>query len=98
MSDRNDYEEMIAMWRKQEYRSPSIRDDKKMNRILVSSSNIASIGYDDKTQILEVEFIKGSQYQYFDVPQVVYNEFISADSKGKYLAAHIKGNYRYARV
>jgi uncharacterized protein len=70
-----------------------------MNRILVpDSTNIASIGYDQETQTLEVEFIKGSLYQYFDVPQVVYEDFVSADSKGKYLANKIKGNYRYARV
>lgn len=69
-----------------------------MIRIPVSSSNIASIGYDQKTQTLEVEFLKSGVYQYFDVPQAVYEEFISAESKGKYLANKIKGNYRYARV
>jgi uncharacterized protein len=69
-----------------------------MNRISVSSSNISSIGYDKETQTLEVEFLKGSIYQYFDVPQAVYEGFAIADSKGKYLATQIKGNYRYARV
>jgi hypothetical protein len=62
------------------------------------SSNIASIGYDQETQTLEVEFSKGNLYQYFDVPQAVYEGFLIADSKGKYLIAQIKGNYRYARV
>jgi hypothetical protein len=56
-----------------------------MIRIPVSSSNIASIGYDQGTQTLEVEFLKGSVYQYFDIPQAIYEEFISAESKGKYL-------------
>ncbi len=69
-----------------------------MIRTPVSSSNIASIGYDQKTQTLEVEFLKSGVYQYFDVPQAVYEEFIKAESKGKYLANQIKGNYRYARV
>ncbi len=70
-----------------------------MNRIpVLDSSNVAEIGYNPETQTLEVQFIKGSLYQYFDVPQVVYEGFISADSKGKYLATQIKGNYRYARV
>lgn len=102
----NDYPEMVAMWRKQEYRSPSVKSaeidknggKKTMNRIPVDSSNIVSIGYYQETQTLEVEFHKGRVYQYFDVPQVVYEEFIVADSKGKYLATQIKGNYRYARV
>lgn len=70
-----------------------------MNRISVpDSTNVGSIGYDHESQTLEVEFIKGSVYQYFDVPQNVYDEFISSGSKGQYLARNIKGNYRYARV
>jgi hypothetical protein len=69
-----------------------------MNRIAVSSTNIAGIGYDKETQTLEVEFLKGGVYQYFDVPQAVYEGFVIADSKGKYLATQIKGNYRYAKV
>jgi DNA helicase HerA-like ATPase len=98
VSERKDYDEMVLMWRKQEYRSSSIKVNKKMNRIPVSSSNIASIGYDQETQSLEIEFLKGSLYQYFDVPMAVYEGFIVADSKGKYLATQIKGNYRYVRV
>ncbi len=39
-----------------------------MDRIQVRSSNIRSIGYDQNRQILEVEFLKGGVYQYFDVP------------------------------
>lgn len=97
-SERNDYEEMITMWRKQEYRSTNIKVNKDMNMIPVSSSNIARIGYDQATQILMVEFLKGSLYQYFDVPLAVYEGFIAAESKGKYLATQIKGIYRYARV
>ncbi len=69
-----------------------------MIRTQVGSSNIASIGYDQKTKTLEVEFLNGSIYQYFDVPQAVYEEFIRAESKGKYLAYQIKGNYRYTRI
>ena len=70
-----------------------------MNRISITdSSNVAGIGYDHRTQTLEVEFVKGSVYQYFDVPQNIYDEFISSGSKGQYLAGNIKGNYRYARV
>ena len=69
-----------------------------MNRIGVSSSNISSIGYDASSQTLEVEFINGGIYQYFDVPESVYNEFIKASSHGQYLHRNIKGAYRYAKV
>lgn len=69
-----------------------------MERIHVESSNIESIGYDADSETLEISFLNGSTYQYFDVPKNLYDDLISADSQGKYLAAHIKGFYRYSRV
>lgn len=69
-----------------------------MKRTHVESSNIESIGYDSKSQTLEIEFLNGSIYQYFDVPERMYNELMSADSHGKYLNANIKGVYRYSKV
>lgn len=70
-----------------------------MKRQYVSSSNIASIGYDADNMVLEVEFLNGSIYQYYDVPQIIYDGLMAADSHGKYLAAYIKkGGYRYTRI
>jgi len=69
-----------------------------MNRQSVTSSNIASIGYDADSQTLEVEFLNGGIYQYFDVPAHVYEELMSAGSHGQYLARNIKGVYRYSKV
>ncbi|WP_049629345.1 KTSC domain-containing protein [Cellvibrio sp. pealriver] len=67
-----------------------------MQRQSVSSSNVASVGYDEGT--LEVEFNNGAVYQYFDVPQHIFEELVGAASVGAYLAAHIKGVYRYSKV
>lgn len=64
----------------------------------VSSSNITSVGYDEDSATLQVEFLNGGFYQYFDVPQNVYLGLLNADSVGAYLAAHIKGHYRYSKV
>lgn len=69
-----------------------------MNRKHVKSSNIESIGYDSNSQTLEIEFLNGSIYHYFDVPQHIFDELMSADSHGKYLAANIKGHYKYSEV
>ncbi len=69
-----------------------------MNRVPVDSSNIASVGYDDSTNTLEIEFNSGHLYQYFDVPKNIYDELLIADSVGKYFYNHIKGIYRYARM
>jgi hypothetical protein len=65
----------------------------------VDSSMITSIGYDPDNAILEIEFkSNGSRWQYYDVPQYVYDEMMCADSVGKYFHANIKGKYRESRV
>ena len=69
-----------------------------MERQIVSSSNIASIGYDDTTSTLEIEFLNGSVYYYYDVPHREYQSLMQAESHGKYLATNIKGKYRYSKV
>lgn len=69
-----------------------------MERISVSSSNVGSVGYDVPSQTLEVEFLNGSIYQYYGVPEHVYQELISASSVGSYLAQHVKSTYGYERV
>jgi len=69
-----------------------------MDRVSVSSSNVASVGYDSATQTLEVEFLKGQTYQYFDVPEALFREMLAAPSVGSYFNQNIKGSFRYARV
>ena len=68
-----------------------------MERHPVISSNLASVGYEAADYVLEVEFTTGNVYQYFDVPESVYQEFLASDSLGNYLNTYIKPNYRYAR-
>ena len=69
-----------------------------MNRTLVSSSNIRSIGYDQQSATLEVEFTSGDVYQYFNVPEHLYQGLMSAASKGQFLNDSIKYSYRYQKV
>ena len=69
-----------------------------MNRDAVASSNVASIGYDAPTQTLEVEFVKGSVYQYYGVPEEMYRSIKNASSKGRFLNIYIRDSYPYSRV
>ena len=62
------------------------------------SSNLSRFGYDAASLILQVEFKNGGLYNYFDVPQHVFDAMKQAPSKGQFLAHDIKGNFRYARV
>jgi hypothetical protein len=69
-----------------------------LEREAVSSSNVASIGYDEASQTLEVEFMNGSIYQYFNVGSELYQQFRSAPSKGQFLNTYIRMSYPYSRV
>jgi predicted nucleic acid-binding protein len=73
-------------------------EEKLLNRVIVGSSNIASIGYDGNSATLEIEFLNNSIYQYFDVPIHIYTMLMEADSLGKFFAENIKGVYRYSKV
>lgn len=68
------------------------------NRVPIDSYYIVSAGYDVETKTFEVEFSSGIVYQYYDVPQALYNVFTSSNSKGNFLTRNISGKYRYARV
>lgn len=69
-----------------------------MRREQVSSSSITSVGYDEPSETLEVEFQNGSIYQYYNVPQSIYAEFRAASSAGQFLAYQIKNVFPYSRV
>jgi hypothetical protein len=69
-----------------------------MERFAVRSSLILSIGYNPFEQILEVELKGGNLYQYYHVPQDVYNSFMRAASKGKFFDSYIKGHYSYRKL
>ena len=52
----------------------------------VVSSIIDLVGYDAGTKTLEIRFIDtGFSYEYYDVPQMVYEELMDSESNGIYL-------------
>ncbi len=69
-----------------------------MNRTSVHSSSVVSVGYDPATMTLEVEFVGGGTYQYFDVPETEYQGLMAASSLGRHVNQQIKPKYRYASV
>lgn len=61
-----------------------------MKRTPVTSSSIASVGYDDASQVMEIEFKTGKVYQYPMIAREKYDEMMAAPSVGKYYAANFK--------
>jgi hypothetical protein len=68
-----------------------------MRRTSVASSAISSVGYDERSSVLEVEFESGAVYDYFDVPPKVYEDLLNASSKGKFVSQRIRDRYPFVR-
>ena len=64
----------------------------------VHSTAIAKIGYSKRHHILEIEFVNGAVYRYFDVPLSVYHDLTSAESKARFYDSEIRKHYRSALV
>lgn len=62
--------------------------------LAVASSQIHSIGYDKDSQKLAIQFNgktgPGNPYYYDNVPKEVYDQFVVAESKGKFFGERIK--------
>jgi hypothetical protein len=56
------------------------------------------MGYDPRSQTLEVEFHNTGVYQYLGVPRTVLEEMLAQHSLGKYFNAEIRDVYRCVRV
>ena len=64
----------------------------------LASSVIARAAYDEPSRTLSIEFRSGTLYEYFDVPQTIYQELVEAPSAGGYFAENIRDIYRFART
>ena len=65
--------------------------------IYVDSSNIEAIGYDEGTLELHVQFLSGGYYIYRDVPRQIFDDLMSAPSKGSFLNREVKGVYQFTK-
>lgn len=67
-----------------------------MNHVEVKSTDIASVAYDEEKKLLEVKFRRGDKiYTYRDVPKLVYEGILNAQSAGAYFAVAVKGVYAF---
>ena len=64
----------------------------------VESSTLATVGYDESGELLQLEFCSRVVYRYFAVPAAVHETLLAATSKGSYFNQAIRGRYRFVRV
>jgi hypothetical protein len=64
----------------------------------LESKMLASSAYDAGKQILYLRFRSGDVYRYFEFPVEQYQEFLDAESHGRYFLSNIKNHFRYGRL
>lgn len=71
--------------------------DATVLEVFVKSSNIASAGYNPYTRKMYIKFHRGGVYEYSEVPEQVWDEFMKAESHGQYAHRHIYWTFPYRR-
>ena len=70
----------------------------RIPRQSVQSTAIAKVGYSKRRHILEIEFVNGAVYRYFDIPLSVHRDLMSAESKARFYDSKIRKQYRSVPV
>ncbi len=69
-----------------------------MDRKRLNSSQIRSVGYDESSQTLEIEFPSGSIVQYSRVSPEVHRRLMAAPSPGSFFQDRIEDEFTARRI
>jgi len=61
------------------------------------SSVIRHYAYDPAWQRLDIAFVSGEAYSYFEVPAAIVEGLARARSRGRYFQDHIRGRFTFRR-
>jgi len=62
------------------------------------ASHVKTFEYKYDTRTLTVGYKDGSSYEYYNVPEAVFEGMESSDSLGKYMHHNIKGLFEFKKV
>lgn len=65
--------------------------------VVLESSVLRAVRYDEATHSLRVRFASGAMYEYYDVPGEVYDGLVDPPdgSHGRYFSAHIRDRFDF---
>jgi hypothetical protein len=69
-----------------------------VQRTLVRSKSIRSLGYDPEDHVLEVEFVNGRVYHYLNVPEAVHRLALRAPSIGAFVNTQVIPRFDWRRT
>jgi len=64
----------------------------------IESKLLAAAAYVAPRRILYLRFQGGEVYRYFTFPANQYQQFLQAESKGRYFLSHIRGRFPYQKL
>lgn len=67
-------------------------------RVSLQSSALTAVSFSASTNILEVEFRNGLTYEYFGVSRSLYEQLLTASSKGAFLGTFIRNCFPFRRI
>jgi len=70
----------------------------RVERQPVKSRILRSVGYDDSTKILEIEFQNGLVYQFLAVPPKTYADLMHSGEIGKYFSEKVRPRFQTKQV
>lgn len=73
------------------------RIDSIQSFIAESSSNIAQVDYDDLMNTMTIGFRNNTVYEFYGVPEEVFQNFMLAPSYGRFFQTNIRGKFDYAK-
>ena len=62
------------------------------------SKLLTASAYDARKHTLYLRFRSGDVYRYFEFSREQYQEFLDAESRGRYFLSHIRNHFRYERL
>jgi hypothetical protein len=69
-----------------------------MNRTAIASPGIAQVGYEEGSGTLEIEFVSGKIYQFYNVPLELYDQLMSSSYKELCYERNILERFPYQRI
>lgn len=74
--------------------APETRDA-NLEAYTLTTSSVGIESFDYKSQILQINFLDGSSYEYFGVPKAIYVKFVNAPAPGRFARRHIYNSFVY---
>ena len=78
----------------------SLTQPRKMNWLIANpdSTLVRRVKYDKESQLLRVKFHNEREYEYSDVPFMVYKDLIHAESVGGFFNKSVKGFFDFTEL